>query len=138
MSIQVDDSTDAFLEHYGVKGMKWGVRRQQLRDKLRGNRPPGLREVSEDAAKVKSIKSKRNTKGMDSLSNAELKTALERLDLEARMNRLSPSAVSTGRERVGKLVDRFGQQSSNKIIDSAAAAVAGAVIAAALARKAAG
>lgn len=30
-----DDNTDAFLEHFGVKGMKWGVRREKHLNSLK-------------------------------------------------------------------------------------------------------
>lgn len=31
------DNVDNFLEHYGVKGMKWGVRRNQVKAGLKKN-----------------------------------------------------------------------------------------------------
>ena len=42
----IDDNTDQFLAHYGVKGMKWGVRkeRRQERRDIKGERKQRLKE----------------------------------------------------------------------------------------------
>lgn len=73
------------LKHYGIKGMKWGVRRddRQLR-RARG-------DISEDF-----IVSRRNKKKpIPQLSNAQLKALNERLQLERTNNDLqSRSALA--------------------------------------------
>lgn len=53
------------LKHYGVKGMQWGVRRTKT-------------PVSDDSAKVKTIRKKK----IDSMTNQELQTANNRMNLE--------------------------------------------------------
>lgn len=54
---------DNYLAHFGVKGMKWGVRRKR----------------SGDSSETRSLK----RKPIKSMSNAELKRANERMNLEA-------------------------------------------------------
>ena len=34
MGVKIDEQTDAFLEHYGVRGMQWGVRRTRRTQRL--------------------------------------------------------------------------------------------------------
>lgn len=74
------------LQHYGVKGMRWGVRRK--------NR--GGRRESADAKTLRSYK-KRGTKD---LSNDELKRALQRIDMESRFNKATASKLSKAKQAI--------------------------------------
>lgn len=77
------------LRHYGVLGMKWGVRRTP--DQLaRAAKKRG--DWSDEAKDLKEIRSKK----IKSLSNAELKRANERLNLEKNYRDLTPQSVRTG------------------------------------------
>lgn len=73
-------TTDDILAHYGVRGMKWGVRRPI---------GPNGRVMSDDAKKAADITSKKRSTGVKSLSNDELKTLNERLRLEQELSRLT-------------------------------------------------
>lgn len=70
-----------YLAHYGVLGMKWGVRRKS-------------RTPSADSAKVKAIRKKK----IDEMSNQELRDANNRLQLESQYKQL------TKKTNVGKKV----------------------------------
>lgn len=77
------------LQHYGVLGMKWGVRRTP--DQLaRAAKKRG--DWSDDAKELSRIRSKK----VKSLSNVELKRANERLNLERNYRDLTPQSVRTG------------------------------------------
>lgn len=85
---------DEFFEHFGVKGMKWGVRRSRS-----GSSGP----VSEDAAKAHALRSQVKTSGTKSLNNAELQHLVTRMNLEQQFGRLTesnPSSVSKGQKFV--------------------------------------
>ena len=82
-----------FLAHYGVKGMKWGVRKDRSRSSSSSRR-----ERSEDSARASAAATKAKSKGYDSLSNAEMRQLLERLNLERQMTQLQPAQVSNGRK----------------------------------------
>lgn len=69
-----------YLQHYGVPGMKWGVRKW-----------------SEDAKTV----SKLNTKKISRLSNAEIRKINERKQLEKQYSQLNPSHIKRGMAFVG-------------------------------------
>lgn len=93
------------LTHYGVKGMKWGVRRsdEQLARTQSSPRP----QLSEDAQNVNRLHAKIATKGTGSLSNQEMRQFLERMNLERQYSQMmsSPpgkSAVDQGHEKVKK------------------------------------
>jgi hypothetical protein len=74
------ETVEDVLEHYGVKGMRWGVRRTQAQ----------LDAASADAQKKKSLQDtvKRNAGSTDPLSNADLKALNERLNLEQNYRQL--------------------------------------------------
>ncbi len=77
MMTTIQDADD-ILEHYGIKGMKWGVRRsdEQLA-RARGKTPR-----SEDSSKAKESLGKAKTSGAGTLSNRELQELNKRLNLE--------------------------------------------------------
>lgn len=72
-------ATDEFLAHFGVKGMKWGVRRSRS-----AKEPP-----SSDSATATSIKTRAKKSKIKALSNAELQQAITRMNLEQQFKRLS-------------------------------------------------
>lgn len=66
-------SVDDFLQHFGVKGMKWGKRKNP---------------ASADAAASKQIRTTAKKQGVHTVSNKELQTAIERMRLEQDFKRL--------------------------------------------------
>ena len=84
-----DNPEDYELAHYGIKGMKWGIRRKTNSDGLviKGSAPE--REYSPDASKAKSSGEKARSKGVQSLSNDELRQLNDRLNLETNYARLT-------------------------------------------------
>lgn len=81
------------LYHWGIKGMKWGVRRYQNKDGTLT--PEGQKrydDMSDDAKKAHDLKKK----NVSEMSNAELKQLNERSRLEQEYSRLNPSTVSKG------------------------------------------
>lgn len=76
------------LEHFGIKGMRWGVRRKSGKS-------------SGDAATADRLSSKLKTGGSKSLTNKELKKVIERMRLEKQFKELAPD---TPQKKVGKFV----------------------------------
>lgn len=80
------DGTD-YLEHFGVKGMKWGVRKAKsavssVRSKHQA-RKAARHPQSPEAARAHALRKQVKKKGLDSLSNSELQALNNRLNLEA-------------------------------------------------------
>lgn len=88
---------DNELYHFGVKGMKWGVRRYQNKDGTLTNagkkrNKKNNKNYSEDYITTSQLKKKK----LNELSNAELKKLNERQQLERNYKQLNKSHVAKG------------------------------------------
>ncbi len=92
-----------FLEHFGVKGMKWGVRR---RSGGRSSARPGAKQGhSKDAKEFAVIQKKAKRGGSPkALTNKELQAFNQRMDLERRYKQLQPPSPAAARAATGKKV----------------------------------
>ena len=111
--VKHSDTLDIFLSHYGVKGMKWGVRKDR-RAKAKAARKKG-------GAAKKSGAGKR-TYDARKLSNSELKRVVTRMELEKRYKDLNQPKKEKGGSFVKKQLKSFGKQHANKLIPAAAGA----------------
>lgn len=84
---------EEYLEHYGVKGMKWGKRRARIQNAR-----------SSDFIQVKDIRDKAKSTKTSSLSNQELQTAITRMNLEQQFTRLNPTKRKKGQAFVKALL----------------------------------
>lgn len=103
-----------FLQHFGVKGMKWGVRRSKTS-------APAHEDASKAAAVAKQVKQH----GTHTVSNAELKALTERLNLEQNYSRLvagNSSEVKRGRDFATELLKDVGKQEAKKYAAKGASA----------------
>jgi hypothetical protein len=86
------------LLHYGIKGMRWGVRRKN---------PSSSSSASEDYVRARSAASKPTS----SLSNQEMRALIERMELEKRYQSVMTTAPANTRTARAK---RFA---SNLLLD---------------------
>ena len=106
------------LEHFGVKGMRWGVRRK--------SGPP-----SGDAKTADKLSQKVKAGGTKTLTNKQLKQYVERMRLEKQYKELAPEStrrkvgkfvgdlmLTTGKAEVGKLVANQAGKQIAKILAS--------------------
>lgn len=88
-----------FLEHFGVKGQKWGVRK----------------------AASKSSSTQRTTfkKAPKKLSDAELAKRIRRMETEKKYNQLNAKDVSAGRKFVNEVVTSTGRRVATTVLTGA-------------------
>lgn len=129
------DDVDDFLAHYGVKGMKWGVRKARdavssARAKRAAKKLPSANEGSgessssssssstmSDAQKVAAIKAKIAKEGLDSVSNAEMQALVTRMNLTQQYDKITKTPSK--QEQVRKFVN--GQVKNGKTLNDAMA-----------------
>ena len=97
--------SDVYLEHFGVKGMRWGVRKRQEPVSTGVAKTP----MSSDAALTSKIRTKARTSGMSSLSNEELFALNQRLQLERQYSALTAlPATKSGMDKVQSVMKVTG------------------------------
>lgn len=103
------------LMHYGVLGMKWGVRKARPTSgkKFASFKKKKVKQLSNkpqtSKKKVKQTNKKEKTskkKPLNKMTDEELRSAINRLELEKRYRDLSPKQVSKGKKFVGDFVDK--------------------------------
>ena len=113
--------TKEFLEHYGTKGMKWGVRKKP---------GSGVRKTSSKAkGGAKSTKIKKGAEGSKkykkssakSLSNQELQKRVSRLNMEKQYKTLltpktQKGSISRGMGFVGGILKSSGRKALGKYV----------------------
>ena len=121
-----------FLAHYGVKGMKWGVRKSdvpagetrvtQKGKKLKGEGGKGL-PAHEDATKAAVSKQKMKGSGIQSLSNKELKDLHQRMNLEQNVRELAAKEKQSTANPAARFIKRTllnsGKQEAQKASNNA-------------------
>lgn len=89
------------LQHYGVLGMKWGVRRARKDSGSTGIRKRNSRmeDVNEDYRRAHSKKSVKD------MSDKELREMINRLQMEQNYEKLSRGNISKGMSYVKRFTD---------------------------------
>jgi hypothetical protein len=118
------DTVEEVLEHFGVKGMKWGVRKDapsgpqpvtiKAEDGKRVKTAGGTGQpASEDAKKVAIAKQTAKASSTDALSTKELQELVNRMNLEQQYSKLAASggSVALGRKFAKNVAVNVGSQS---------------------------
>lgn len=129
-----------YLAHYGIKGMKWGIRRspKQLGHDEPKKKKPGIvetfnakqnqKKVNKRMAEVRAAKQRKaeetkkeassnKHKSVKEMSDAELREKINRLQLEKQYKDLNPSSASTqrGKKFVTDVLENSGKNISTQL-----------------------
>jgi hypothetical protein len=84
-----------FLQHFGVKGMKWGKKKNP---------------ASADAATSTAVRTTAKKKGVHTVSNKDLQTAIERMQLEQNFKRLKVNEKSAATRWISSTLLEVGKR----------------------------
>lgn len=124
-----DLNTNEFLKHFGILGMKWGIRRFQPYPKGEGHKgrytgkKNNIERLKTNKSKKKEAKEKKKelkknpVSPAKSMSDDELRQALNRINMEKQYDQLTTAEKTKGR----KLYDEL-------VVKSMKVAVAGTVV----------
>lgn len=93
-------SDEEMLQHYGILGMKWGVRRTPAQ-LARANGRAGKTESSDEIKKM---------------SDSELRSKTNRLQMEKQYKQLTSSEISVGRKFVQDVLTNAAKQTSTNYV----------------------
>lgn len=107
-----------YLMHYGVKGMKWGVRKDRVEKAFRPG-PKGRPSAAEASTRASndllsstkrlvSRKKRRPKQDYSRISNSELQRRINRLQMEKRYSELTEPGYSRRKQRVLDFLDVAG------------------------------
>lgn len=101
------EKNEEMLEHHGIKGQKWGVRRFQNED---GTRTAlGKKRESSPDAKEKEAR-KADVKNRRTMSDADLKKRIERMRLEKEYKTLVDEDTAPGKKYVSEILSAAGKK----------------------------
>lgn len=131
--MDVTDVVSNVLEHHGVKGQKWGVRRRVgSGGSTHAKSMSELRKThtSEDATKATHVHEKIKAGGTKTVSNAELQHLVNRMNLEQQFSRLSASSKQTskGKKFAKEVLGNVAKQQVTALATRAATKLVGAAL----------
>lgn len=113
------------LMHYGVIGMKWGVRKKRVqgpqpaRSKMTADDYRSIKktidtsnsvvnETSRIKGEVKRKKQSQKTYDLSKMSDKELREVVNRMNMEQQYSSLMASQTNRGKDRVDRILDNVG------------------------------
>ena len=104
------------IAHFGVKGMKWGVRKATTR----GSTPPSKRKPKAEGEGTAS--EHRQSMGMHAMSDTELRNAINRIKLQREYAQLTappPKEKSRGRQVIENIIYGSAEAAGKKVLTGA-------------------
>lgn len=105
------------LYHYGVLGMKWGVRRSRPSSGKSTPRKKAKKMTADEKAKASMRKDVKNRR---TLSDADLKKKIERIKNEKQLRELTAEEIAPGKKFVSDVLSSSGKKVATVLVTGAA------------------
>ena len=102
------------LYHFGVKGMRWGVRRERGPDGTVGSTQASNKELS-DYEKAREISARAKRSGTKSLTNQEMQMLVNRINLEQQYSNLTTIQKQKGNRFIDKVGNQMKKTAANEV-----------------------
>ncbi len=103
-------TTEEFLEHHGVKGMKWGIRKERIKKSTK-RRAKQFQANRKAKAKRQIIATRRRQ-----LSEGDLRKFVDRLQTEKKLKDLIEADIKPGRSVSKRILSDSGQKVARTVI----------------------
>lgn len=105
------------LYHYGILGMKWGIRRFQPYPKGKGHKGKFLGKKSKSQKKAEKERAKPpSKKAIKDMSDQELREVVDRLQMEKRYRDLTSAQKSKGQKLVVDILNDAAKQAASAYV----------------------
>ena len=105
------------LYHYGILGMRWGIRRFQPYGK--GGYTPKKKESLNNNNKLIKIKRKQDMKNRRNMSDNDLKKTINRLQMEKQLKELTEEDINPGKIAIKRTLRTIGNRTIPTIASGA-------------------
>lgn len=105
------------LYHYGVLGMKWGVRRSGT-SSVQSTSSKKTKKMTADQKKKASMR--KDVKNRRTLSDADLKRKIERIKSEKQLKDLTAEEIAPGKKFVSDVLSSSGRKVATALVTGAA------------------
>lgn len=104
-----EDEKDTSLQHHGILGMKWGIRRYQPYT--------GGKKGTFLGKKKKPTRKKEKTNPTKGMSDAELRSRINRLQMEKQYKQLTTKDKNKGMRIASSILSKVGNKVADRVID---------------------
>lgn len=102
----IDNALDDKIEHHGVKGMKWGVRRNRTGWIGPAGSPSRAKSQGHKQASVESKSKSSSSRSTKKMTNAELREQIERLQMEKQYRQLTSEMTPQKHAAIRKAINQ--------------------------------
>lgn len=116
------------LVHYGVQGMRWGVRKRSSEERIKRQEDKKVKKSEAEAKKVVRDDRKKAYRNASTLSDKEIEARLRRLRTEKEFKKLSQESVAPGRTATKLILTDSGSRTMKQVAAGAGAIAVGVAV----------